>query len=463
MTTQPPNYTIETGFRSNENNPILFLKTPGDYNWPNPLWPMVMDTTSVPGIEIEKPLPIDELNGKTQIVWFYHNGNYQEEPNSFLYNGTVLDLIPQEWYKEVNAGRIHIIVHTAQESWGPIYENKHNDSESDNVHLHLEARCEHLGLRPESVTWITGDMNAEEYCKGKSRVNVKSICQFLYSIVNILHSNNLTPDDFYYEPCHPDDIVHFAISPNRFPKVHRAYILTRLWQLKHEVISYSNYNAINGYHNEVLGRHISGINWSFPKDLFGQNVTTSYCDLHLKGSTEYFNTKDLINWEAYRNWTLHLYYYLPFSIDPVDFSTNNCAEIDAMTGIKNEYNASAFSITTETWAEGSKMFISDALIMAIITCTPFIVLGNSGTLEFLKSKGFRTFGDFWDESYDDIEDDVERWEAVIQCVYNIGKLTTQQWKEQRMNQQDIVRHNFQTLFEVAEKEEQALYEYLHSI
>ena len=34
----------------------------------------------------------------------------------------------------------------------------------------------------------------------------------------------------------------------------------------------------------------------------------------------------------------------------------------------------------------------------------FIVLGPKGILKQLRSHGFKTFGEFWDESYDDIDD-----------------------------------------------------------
>lgn len=460
---------IRTGFRRNENEPVLFLKTPGDYEWTPPALGknklLVMDTRTITATILDEPLSAEELDGKTQLVWFYHNGNYLEEPISKLYDGTVLDLIPEEWYEDIDAGNIKIIVHTAQESWGPIYKDKLNHMEATDVHWHLQTRATALGINPKGIVWITGDMHAEEYVsKQNCDVQVKSICQFLYSIANIVESEKLAPEEFYYEPESTDDIQNFAIMPNRWPKSHRSYMLARLWQKQHEVSQYGNYNAINGYYSEELEKHVPGINWSFPKRLHGHDICMSYCDLRYKADQfSEFDTKDLIQWEQLRNYSLDVFYHLPFTIDPVNFSENNCAGIDAMVSIKNEYNASAFALVTETWAEGGKMFISDALMMSILTCTPFIVVGNAGTLQFLHSKGFKTFGDFWDENYDNIEDDVERWEAIINVVMGVGKQRTGDWKQMRLDMQSIVKHNFENFFELADKEEQALYEYLHSL
>ena len=38
-------------------------------------------------------------------------------------------------------------------------------------------------------------------------------------------------------------------------------------------------------------------------------------------------------------------------------------------------------------------------------CHPFVMVSKKGTLKYLRDIGFKTFGDFWDESYDDEEDD----------------------------------------------------------
>ena len=40
----------------------------------------------------------------------------------------------------------------------------------------------------------------------------------------------------------------------------------------------------------------------------------------------------------------------------------------------------------------------------------------------MREQGFKTFGEWWDESYDDIEDGWERFEAVLSLVHKISTL-----------------------------------------
>ena len=44
------------------------------------------------------------------------------------------------------------------------------------------------------------------------------------------------------------------------------------------------------------------------------------------------------------------------------------------------------------------------------------MFGSYGYLKQLKTYGFKTFSDFWDEGYDEIENPVERMEALLKLV-----------------------------------------------
>ena len=55
-------------------------------------------------------------------------------------------------------------------------------------------------------------------------------------------------------------------------------------------------------------------------------------------------------------------------------------------------------------------------------CHPFIILGRPGILKNLKEKGFQTFPELFDESYDEIEDDYERFTKVVSEVKRVCEL-----------------------------------------
>lgn len=60
--------------------------------------------------------------------------------------------------------------------------------------------------------------------------------------------------------------------------------------------------------------------------------------------------------------------------------------------------------------------ISEKTFKAIQYKTPFIINGDRNTLAYLKHLGFKTFEDFWDESYDSLPNIEDRQEKIIQIL-----------------------------------------------
>ena len=87
--------------------------------------------------------------------------------------------------------------------------------------------------------------------------------------------------------------------------------------------------------------------------------------------------------------------------------------------LKNTY----FNIVPETKfftiEENAKyIFVTEKTYKSLVT-QPFIVLGRPKILHFLKQKGFKTFPKMFDESYDDIQDNKERFDFVMNQVQNL--------------------------------------------
>lgn len=59
------------------------------------------------------------------------------------------------------------------------------------------------------------------------------------------------------------------------------------------------------------------------------------------------------------------------------------------------------NLVNETHQPDNLTFVTEKTYRSINYCRPFIVNGDNGTLAYLKDLGFKTFSDFWDESYDD--------------------------------------------------------------
>jgi hypothetical protein len=73
-------------------------------------------------------------------------------------------------------------------------------------------------------------------------------------------------------------------------------------------------------------------------------------------------------------------------------------------------------LVTETVATGRRYHLTEKTFKPIAMGMPFIIVGTQGSLRYLRSYGFRTFGDLWDESYDDEPDDQKRIEKIARVL-----------------------------------------------
>ena len=76
-------------------------------------------------------------------------------------------------------------------------------------------------------------------------------------------------------------------------------------------------------------------------------------------------------------------------------------------------NDSLWHIVTETVFYYDKLHLTEKIFKPIVMKQPFMLLGAVGNLAYLKSYGFKTFEGIIDESYDTIQDNDLRTEAVV--------------------------------------------------
>lgn len=103
---------------------------------------------------------------------------------------------------------------------------------------------------------------------------------------------------------------------------------------------------------------------------------------------------------------------------------------------------SFLSLVTETLWHKDICFWSEKTKKAMLTKRPFILLAPAGTLRMLKGFGFKTFDKFWDESYDEIEDQGKRFEAVMKIVDQILELPMKECSSLLQEMHYILSHNY---------------------
>lgn len=102
------------------------------------------------------------------------------------------------------------------------------------------------------------------------------------------------------------------------------------------------------------------------------------------------------------------------------------------------FNETVYSIVAET-GHLRPSIPTEKTWKPMIARRLFVMFSNAGFLRDLRNSGFKTFGTIIDESYDDIEDNHERWtRAMQQCEW----LCLQDPVEIMQQCNDILEHNY---------------------
>jgi len=99
-------------------------------------------------------------------------------------------------------------------------------------------------------------------------------------------------------------------------------------------------------------------------------------------------------------------------------------------------------VPTETVYFGSRLHITEKTIKAIALEMPFVLIATAGSLEYLRSYGFRTFDGIFDESYDCETDDILRLEKVTKLLKDLDNLSVQERIKIHQACLPIVEHNY---------------------
>jgi hypothetical protein len=134
----------------------------------------------------------------------------------------------------------------------------------------------------------------------------------------------------------------------------------------------------------------------------------------------------------------------PVPAHSFDDHTNSSAEIDIER--LTPWNTSFLHVVSETvWQE--KIHFTEKVFKPVVLHQPFVVLQAPGSLAYLRSYGFKTFGDWWDESYDTIEDPTERMQAIADIVNSIGNKSLEKLETMRTEMASVLEHNFRHFYE----------------
>jgi hypothetical protein len=125
---------------------------------------------------------------------------------------------------------------------------------------------------------------------------------------------------------------------------------------------------------------------------------------------------------------------------------NNILSSESANYCPNNFNESCISIVLETVFDGSKIHLTEKILRPIACGHPFILAAGPGSLEYLRSYGFKTFSPWLNEEYDLESDSLLRLKKIIQSMKNFTALPIKEKKEVYDNIVAIAKYNKERFF-----------------
>jgi hypothetical protein len=118
------------------------------------------------------------------------------------------------------------------------------------------------------------------------------------------------------------------------------------------------------------------------------------------------------------------------------------------TAVLEFYNDFFVDVVAETYSNGLTFFPTEKTFRPMYGLTPFITFASQSFLNTLRSTwGFKTFSNWWDESYDDYQN-YERVQKIYTVLQYLDQMSDQQLISMYNDMKPTLDHNFNTLMEI---------------
>jgi hypothetical protein len=112
-------------------------------------------------------------------------------------------------------------------------------------------------------------------------------------------------------------------------------------------------------------------------------------------------------------------------------------------------NLALVYVITETVAEYPYPYFSEKTWRAMFTGRPFMMVNAQHSLKKLQELGFKTFSDWWDESYDEKALAADRIEYMVATLKSLTRLSKKELQELNQDMLPVIQHNQNHLIKFA--------------
>ena len=290
--------------------------------------------------------------------------------------------VSEKYLEDVRNGQCKILLFLT-------YEGYSGSKGNDDFEI-IEKWRKESNLPPFSVYYACGNLLGKQIARNKELyINVDPILDFeawnRFSYNEVVNFN-------------PIDDRNLFLMYNRNPRPHRVRFLVEL--LKNNIFNRGlvSLGDVNMYNQEIYLVKEDDINhFNFLKD---------NSPIHIDSAT-------------------NLYYNLACNITTED------------------YNKTFISVISETLTYEDTLFISEKTWKPIMVGHPFVILGNKGTLKFLKSMGYKTFDRWFNEDYDNDDDETIRINKIVKILRDYSQKSKEELFSIREEIKEVCVHNQQ--------------------
>lgn len=107
------------------------------------------------------------------------------------------------------------------------------------------------------------------------------------------------------------------------------------------------------------------------------------------------------------------------------------------------YDEAYFSIVVDTeFQRSDNLFLTPIAFKSFMNFSPFVYVGSAGGLQRMRELGFKTFSPWIDESYDALDDPMERMSAALVQIQKLSAMPKPQLQEMYAAMWPALSHNF---------------------
>ena len=327
-------------------------------------------------------VPLDSVTAKYFYLVNTFNVNFYDEMREVGFSHVDNKII-----EDANAGNCKIIFIQDVEGMSGLM-GTHHEYEFRTI----QEWCTKANLNPKAVHYICGNLISDKRAQEQG-------CNYHVHPVSVFETwNNVTNFPNSVTEFHPTKSNYLYLNYNRQSRFHRVCMLSKL--LQHELFD-KGMNSFN-----TMGRSFNQF------------------------------SKMLEDFEP----GLSVYGQQLFDRAPIFVDADN-SDITSSVGDLSNYKDTFMSLISETLTGPGTLFCTEKTWRSIIVGHPFMILGNTNTLKYLKSQGFRTFSNWIDESYDDCDELDKKINIILSNLEKFSKMSIDELKIIRNEMKPILIYN----------------------